>query len=90
MMTSSVCAAEKEASEVLHSLLSVERVVTKHHGVNQNIVTTSTPQQQPQTEHEHEHGQLQWQGNIISSHSLFGDHFPQTIDEQQVHDVSYN
>ncbi|XP_044741395.1 uncharacterized protein LOC123302506 [Chrysoperla carnea] len=81
----SVDAAEKEASEVLHSLLSVERIVKQEDNtVNQQQSNNASNQNGTNPQN----GTLQWQGNVaITTHSLFEDHFPQTIDEQQVHDV---
>lgn len=91
---SGVDAAEKEASEVLHSLLSVERI-EKQEVIIDHVESTSpsshTFQSNP-TSNEGGDGesQIQWHTPVsISTHSLFStidanSHFPQTIDDQQV------
>lgn len=88
-----VDAAEKEASEVLHSLLSVERIEKP----DQVILVTTGSSASPQT-HAFQttdgtdgDSQVQWHTPVsIATQSLFtaineaNNHFPQTIDEQQV------
>lgn len=88
-------AAEKEASEVLHSLLSVERIEKQDtlmdatentspsaHSFQSNPVTT--------TETVIGEAQIQWHTPVsISTHSLFSsidanNHFNPAIDDQQV------
>lgn len=90
---SRVDAAEKEASEVLHSLLSVERiekqeVIIDH--VGSSSPTSHSFQSNPSNEGTDGDSQIQWHTPVsISTHSLFStidtnSHFPPTIDEQQV------
>lgn len=90
---SRVDAAEKEASEVLHSLLSVERiekqeVIIDH--VENPSPTSHSFQSNPSNEGAEGESQIQWHTPVsISTHSLFStidtnSHFPQTIDDQQV------
>lgn len=90
---SRVDAAEKEASEVLHSLLSVERiekqeVIIEH--VENPSPTSHSFQSNPSNEGAEAESQIQWHTPVsISTHSLFStidtnNHFAQTIDDQQV------
>lgn len=87
-----VDAAEKEASEVLHSLLSVERIE------KQEAIVDTTENQSPtnsfhsnpaNAEVQESEAQIAWHGPVSIAHSLFSSmdangHFPQTIDDQQV------
>lgn len=88
--------AEKEASEVLHSLLSVERIekteVILENNENQSPSSQSfqsNPQQSSEVSVEGE-AQMQWQTPVaITAHSIFstidGNNFQQTqMDDQQV------
>lgn len=93
-----VNAAEKEASEVLHSLLSVERIEKPE----QVIVVATGDNPSPSThsfqsnatgsnETTDGDSQIQWHTPVsIATQSLFtaineaNQHFPQTIDDQQV------
>ncbi|KAF5275359.1 hypothetical protein FQR65_LT04187 [Abscondita terminalis] len=90
-----VDAAEKEASEVLHSLLSVERIekqeviVTKgeHPSPSSHSFQSNPTNSSDGTEGDQ---QIQWHTPVsISTHSLFSaidanNQFPQTLDDQQV------
>lgn len=90
---SHVDAAEKEASEVLHSLLSVERIEKQEiiieavdnspsHSYHSNPGTNS--------DHTDADTSIQWHTPVaISTHSLFSaidtnNQFPQSMDDQQV------
>lgn len=88
-----VDAAEKEASEVLHSLLSVERIVKPEQRVIVEQVGDPTGAQfqtaQGTVDANDPDAQIQWHTPVSISHSLFSaietnNQFPQTIDEQQV------
>lgn len=91
---SRVDAAEKEASEVLHSLLSVERIEKQEVIIDhvEDPSPNSHSFQSNPTSNEGAEGesQIQWHTPVsISTHSLFSTidtntHFPQTIDDQQV------
>lgn len=88
-------AAEKEASEVLHSLLSVERIENKV-----DIVDGGDSNDSPQNSYQHsqqksnENGEneatLQWHTPVqLGTHSLFStidanSHFTHTMDDHQV------
>lgn len=86
---------EKEASEVLHTLLSVERIEKQ-----EQIIVDNTENQSPSS-HSFQSNpttgsdagenetQLQWHTPVSISHSLFSaidanSHFTQAIDDQQV------
>lgn len=86
-------AAEKEASEVLHSLLSVERVEKQEiiiEGSDDPTTGSHTFQTDPNTNERNENeSQLQWRTPVSISHSIFStidsnSQFPQTIGDQQV------
>lgn len=90
-----VDAAEKEASEVLHSLLSVERIVKPEQQViverSQDDQTSGTYQTAQPTTNDgtDSEGQIQWHTPVSISHSLFStidanNQYPQPMDEQQV------
>lgn len=87
-------AAEKEASEVLHSLLSVERIEKQessimdsenHSPTSHNFQTNTASGTEVVSE-----AQIQWHTPVsISTHSLFStiegnNQFNQTIDDSQV------
>lgn len=86
---------EKEASEVLHTLLSVERIEKQEQiivdgGANQSPSSHSF-QSNPTTGSDagETESQLQWHTPVSISHSLFSgidasSQFAQAIDEQQV------
>lgn len=81
----SVDSAEKEASEVLHTLLSVERIEKQEDGV-ENQANFQTPATAEGADGE---AQIQWHTPVSISHSLFSTidpntHFSQNMDEQQV------
>lgn len=92
-----VDAAEKEASEVLHSLLSVERIEKSDQVIVVATGGNPTPSQTFQS-HTPNTGdtaqgdsQIQWHTPVsIATQSLFtaineaNTHFPQTMDDQQV------
>lgn len=72
-----VDAAEKEASEVLHSLLSVERIVKPEH--QDHDASAVTYQTNPQD------ASIQWHGPVSLFSTLDGNNqFQQAIDDQQV------
>ncbi|GJQ66767.1 hypothetical protein Trydic_g18536 [Trypoxylus dichotomus] len=86
-------AAEKEASEVLHSLLSVERVEKQEiiiEGADDPTTGSHTFQTTTNTTEQNENeSQLQWRTPVSISHSIFStidsnSQFPQTIGDQQV------
>lgn len=91
---SQVDAAEKEASEVLHSLLSVERIEKQEviiDGTEEANQSTHTFVANAITGNEANEGesQIQWHTPVSISHSLFSaieanNHFPETMDDQQV------
>lgn len=90
---SEVDAAEKEASEVLHSLLSVERIEKQEVVVDADNQSPSSHSfhSNPATATDGADGDshIQWHTPVSISHSLFStidtnNHFPQTIDDQQV------
>lgn len=86
-------AAEKEASEVLHSLLSVERVEKQEiiieasddpSSASHTFQTNTNSNEQNENE-----SQMQWRTPVSISHSIFStidsnSQFPQTIGDQQV------
>ncbi|VEN49526.1 unnamed protein product [Callosobruchus maculatus] len=87
----SVDAAEKEASEVLHTLLAVERIEKQEDNAENQTTTATTFQTATVTTGDVEEGetQIQWHTPVPISHSLFstidgGSHFTHNIDEQQV------
>lgn len=93
-----VDAAEKEASEVLHSLLSVERIEKPEQVIVVATGNNTSAQGQtfqtvvaPGTETGDGVSQIQWHTPVsIATQSLFtaineaNNHFPQAIDEEQV------
>nr|XP_023028044.1 uncharacterized protein LOC111516096 [Leptinotarsa decemlineata] len=86
----SVDSAEKEASEVLHTLLSVERI-EKQEENGENHTTSHSFQTAPTvvTENQDGESQIQWHTPVSISHSLFSTidasgHFAQNMDDQQV------
>lgn len=92
-----VDAAEKEASEVLHSLLSVERIEKPEQVILVTTAGTGSTQDQgafqgtPNQSTDGRDSQVQWHTPVsIATQSLFtainetNNHFPSTIDEQQV------
>lgn len=88
---SCVDAAEKEASEVLHSLLSVERIEKQEVIIDHEDPPKSHAfQSNPNNDGTEGETQIQWHTPVsISTHSLFStidtnNHFPQTMDDQQV------
>lgn len=91
---SQVDAAEKEASEVLHSLLSVERIEKQEviiDGTEDPSPSSHSFQSNPAATSENAEGesQIQWHTPVSISHSLFSaieanNHFPQAMDDQQV------
>lgn len=90
---SRVDAAEKEASEVLHSLLSVERIEKQEVIIDggENPSPSHSFQSNPAATSENAEGesQIQWHTPVSISHSLFSaieanNHFPQAMDDQQV------
>ncbi|XP_050497166.1 uncharacterized protein LOC126878467 isoform X1 [Diabrotica virgifera virgifera] len=75
--------AEKEASEVLHTLLSVERIEKQEDVVENQTYQTSTSADGQEEAH------IQWHTPVSISHSLFSaidasGHFTHNLDEQQV------
>lgn len=80
-----VDSAEKEASEVLHTLLSVERIEKQEDlGDNHSYQSNQSVGNDGQEE-----AQIQWHTPVSISHSLFptiaaSGHFTQNMDEQQV------
>lgn len=89
---SEVDAAEKEASEVLHSLLSVERIEKQEvivDGENPSPSSHSFHSNPTTTDGTDGDSHIQWHTPVSISHPLFSaidtnNHFPQTIDDQQV------
>lgn len=85
-------AAEKEASEVLHSLLSVERVEKQEIIIEGDDPTSASHTFHTNTnsnEQNESESQLQWRTPVSISHSIFStidsnSQFPQTIGDQQV------
>ncbi|KAJ8986251.1 hypothetical protein NQ317_009959, partial [Molorchus minor] len=82
--------AEKEASEVLHTLLSVERI-EKQEEICENQSSSSHSFQSNPTAADGQEGEshIQWHTPVSISHSLFStidpnSHFPQSMDDQQV------
>ncbi|CAH1980531.1 unnamed protein product [Acanthoscelides obtectus] len=86
----SVDAAEKEASEVLHTLLAVERIEKQEdNGKNQPTTTTTFQTTTVTTGDDEGEAQIQWHTPVPISHSLFStidgaSHFTHNIDDQQV------
>ncbi|KAJ8926823.1 hypothetical protein NQ314_020671 [Rhamnusium bicolor] len=83
--------AEKEASEVLHSLLSVERIEKQEENGENQSPSSHSFQSNPATGSDGQEGesQIQWHTPVSISHSLFSaidpnNHFSQTMDDQQV------
>lgn len=90
-----VDAAEKEASEVLHTLLSVERIENKEAIIvdtgNDNQPSENTYQSQTKSDENGENeSTLQWHNPVqLGTHSLFSaidsnSHFTHTMDDHQV------
>ncbi|XP_044765582.1 uncharacterized protein LOC123321863 isoform X2 [Coccinella septempunctata] len=91
-----VDAAEKEASEVLHSLLSVERIESKEGIIvdtgddNQSTTNTYQTAQTKNAENGENEATLQWHTPVqLGTHSLFStidghSHFTHTMDDHQV------
>lgn len=82
----SVDSAEKEASEVLHTLLSVERIEKQEENENAHTfqTTQATVSEGPEGE-----TQIHWHTPVSITHSLFSTidqntHFVPGINEQQV------
>lgn len=85
----SVDTAEKEASEVLHSLLSVERIEKQEEGCDNSPPTFQATAVTTTAEVQEGDSQIQWHGPVSMSHPLFSAieanaHFSQNMDEQQV------
>lgn len=88
-MAAQVDAAEKEASEVLHSLLSVERIEKQELMIEDEPKITQTFEAQNPT-NTNEDQPLQWHSSVpLGTHSLFStidsnNHFTQSIEDPQV------
>ncbi|XP_017778691.1 PREDICTED: uncharacterized protein LOC108564232 [Nicrophorus vespilloides] len=88
MKMARVDAAEKEASEVLHSLLSVERI-EKQEVIVTDRQNDENQQFQTNPEDQEHDGQIQWHTPIISTPSLFStieanNQFTQAMDDHHV------
>ncbi|XP_018566698.1 uncharacterized protein LOC108907476 isoform X2 [Anoplophora glabripennis] len=86
-----VDSAEKEASEVLHTLLSVERIEKQEENGENQSPSSHSFQSNPTGGSDGQEGdsQIQWHTPVSISHSLFSaidpsSHFSQAMDDQQV------
>lgn len=86
-----VDSAEKEASEVLHTLLSVERIEKQEENGENQSPSSHSFQSNPTGANDGQEGdsQIQWHTPVSISHSLFStidpnSHFSQAMDDQQV------
>ncbi|KAJ8923648.1 hypothetical protein NQ315_010228 [Exocentrus adspersus] len=86
-----VDSAEKEASEVLHTLLSVERIEKQEENGENQSSSSHSFQSNPTgpTDGQEGDSQIQWHTPVSISHSLFSaidpnSHFSQAMDDQEV------